>query len=84
MVSITRPAARSGHEEPSLSRPLHFFNLARSGFKGEKSFARFRPPLILASLHNSVIPAGAERSERSGGVGFSAVNLGKGHTKSHK
>ena len=41
MVSVAVPRG-SGHQEPSLSRPLHFFNLPSSRIQAEKSFARFR------------------------------------------
>jgi hypothetical protein len=40
----------SGHQEPSLSRRLHFFNSPSSRIQAEKSFACFRAPLILASF----------------------------------
>ena len=39
MWSVAVPRG-SGHQEPSLSRPLHFFNLPSSGIQAEKSFAR--------------------------------------------
>jgi hypothetical protein len=54
MVSI---AARQGreHQKPSVSRPLHFFNLPSSRIQAEKSFALFRAPLILLFLAPSEV-----------------------------
>ena len=57
----------SGHLEPSVSCPLHFFNSPRSGNQAEKSLARCETPLILACFEAAVPQNAVRRSLRKSG-----------------